>query len=77
MSAPRPMLGARVRVRGTTGIPNVAGRVGYVIAHLHGDPAILVELIASGRQIVVEPEDVDIAESPDGEPAGVGEGARE
>jgi hypothetical protein len=71
------VLGARVRVGSETGIPGVSGEIGTVIAYVTDDSAIVVEIASSGRRIVCEPEDVQAVESPDSEPAGVGEGAPE
>lgn len=65
MSAPRPVLGARVRVRASAGIPGTAGELGTVIAYVTDDSAIVVEIASSGRRIVCEPEDVQAVESPD------------
>jgi hypothetical protein len=65
------VLGARVRVRASAGIPGTAGELGTVIAYVTDDSAIVVEIASSGRRIVCEPEDVQAVESPDSEPAGM------
>lgn len=67
----RPPLGTRVRVRGTTGIQGVAGRIGWVEAYHVDGVAIVVELLL-GRRIVCEPSDVDIAGEE--QPARIGRG---
>jgi hypothetical protein len=69
---PRPPIGARVRVRGTTGIPNVAGRVGVIAAHHEDGIAVAVDLVI-GERIIVEPSDVDVTQY-DAQPARVGRG---
>lgn len=64
MTAPtRPPIGTRVRIRGNTGIINVAGRVGDVVAHHEDGMAFVVELVI-GDRITLDPENVDIARPP-------------
>lgn len=50
----RPPIGQRVRVRGNTGIPGVAGRTGTVIAHHEDGIAVRVNLDI-GDQLLCDP----------------------
>jgi hypothetical protein len=49
----RPAIGARVRVRGNTGIPNIAGRCGTVVAHHPDGVAVHVELETGPFELVL------------------------
>lgn len=62
----RPATGTRVRVLETTGIANVAGELGTVVAHHEDGVAIVVDVYTgdrdcgSLRRIVCEPSDVEL-----------------
>jgi len=54
----RPDVGARVRLLSNTGLPNVDGRTGKVVAHHADGIAFSVRLDANGERITVDPVNV-------------------
>jgi hypothetical protein len=57
----RPTVGSYVRIRGNTGIPGLAGRVGRVVAHHEDGVAFRVEsACAAFASIVCDPSNVDL-----------------
>lgn len=56
----RPSIGQRVRVRGNTGIPGVAGRTGTVVGHHEDGVAVRVNLDI-GDQLLCDPVNLNDA----------------
>jgi hypothetical protein len=55
----RPAIGTRVRVRGNTGIVNMAGRTGVVSGHHKDGTAVQIELDTDRQALLCDPSNID------------------